>query len=45
MKVPDDPSKRLWCTTGYTYSAKLAEKAGVEKRKQIFEEIVLKEYQ
>jgi hypothetical protein len=45
MKVFDDPSERLWCTAGYSYSAELAEKAGKEKQKCTFEEIVLKDYQ
>src|SRR6267154_3458104 len=43
-KVLDDLSERLWCAARYTYSAELAEKAGVEKRKQTFEEIVPEEY-
>jgi hypothetical protein len=44
MKVLDDPSERLWCAAGYTYSAELAEKAGKEKRKRTFEEIVPRDY-
>ena len=40
----EDPSDRLWCTAGYTYSTELAEKAGEGKRKRTFEEIVPKEY-
>jgi hypothetical protein len=44
MKVLDDLSERLWCAAGYTYSAELAEKAGKEKQKQTFEEIVPKDY-
>jgi hypothetical protein len=43
-KVLDDPSERLWCTAGYTYSAELAEKAGEDKWKRTFEEIVPEEY-
>lgn len=43
-KVLDDPSERLWCAAGYTYSAELAEQAGKEKRKRTFEEIVPAEY-
>jgi hypothetical protein len=33
MKILDDQSERLWCAAGYTYSAKLAEKADQDKRK------------
>jgi hypothetical protein len=36
--------ERLWCAAGYTYSAELAEKAGREKRKWTFKEIVPEEY-
>jgi hypothetical protein len=43
-KVFNDPSERLWCAVGYSYSAELAEKAGKEKRKCTFEEIVPKDY-
>jgi hypothetical protein len=43
--VLNNCSERLWCAAGYTYSAELAEKAGKEKQKRTFEEIVLKEYQ
>jgi len=32
-EILDDTSERLWCAAGYTYSTKLAEKAGREKRK------------
>ena len=44
-KVLDDPSERLWCAAGFTYSTELAEKADKDKRKRTFEEIVPKEYQ
>jgi hypothetical protein len=44
IKVLDDCSEQLWCVAGYTYSAELAEKAGKEKRKRTFEEIVPSEY-
>jgi RNase H-like domain found in reverse transcriptase/Reverse transcriptase (RNA-dependent DNA polymerase)/Integrase zinc binding domain/Chromo (CHRromatin Organisation MOdifier) domain/Integrase core domain len=43
-KVLEDPSDRLWCAAGYTYSTELAEKAGKSKPKRTFEEIVPKEY-
>jgi hypothetical protein len=43
-KVLDDPSERLWCAAGYTYSTELAEKADRGKRKRTFEEIVPSEY-
>jgi hypothetical protein len=43
-KVFDDTSERLWCAAGYTYSAEMAEKAGQDKRKRTFEEIVPREY-
>jgi hypothetical protein len=42
--VLDDPSERLWCAAGYTYSAELAEQVGKDKRKRTFEEIVPEEY-
>jgi hypothetical protein len=42
--VLDDPSERLWCAAGFTYSTNLAEKAGEGKRKRTFEEIVPEEY-
>ena len=43
-KVLDDPSEKLWCAAGYTYSTELAEKANKEKPKRTFEEIVPEEY-
>jgi hypothetical protein len=43
-KILNDPSERLWCAAGYTYSAELAEKAGRDKRRRSFEEIVPREY-
>jgi hypothetical protein len=43
-RVLEDPSERLWCAAGFTYSTKLAERANKEKRKHTFEEIVPREY-
>jgi hypothetical protein len=43
-RVLEDPSERLWCAAGFTYSTELAERANKEKRKRTFEEIVPKEY-
>jgi hypothetical protein len=43
--VLEDPTERLWCAAGYTYSTELAEKAGEDKRKRTFEEIVPREFQ
>jgi len=34
----------LWCAADYTYSAKLAEQAGRDKRKWTFEEIIPADY-
>jgi hypothetical protein len=42
--ILEEPSDKPWCAAGYTYSAKLAAKAGEEKRKRTFEEIVPEEY-
>ena len=42
--VLEDPTGTLWCTAGYTYSTKLAEKATEQKPKRTFEEIVPEEY-
>ena len=39
-----DSLKWLWCAAGYTYSTKLAEKAGKAKQNRTFEEIVPEEY-
>ena len=43
-RILEDPSERLWCAAGFTYSTELAEKANREKPKRTFEEIVPKEY-
>ena len=43
-KVLEDPTERLWCAASYTYSTELAEKAGEDKRKHTFEEIVPREF-
>lgn len=42
--VLEDPSERLWCAAGFTYSTDLAEKASKAKPKRTFEEIVPEEY-
>jgi hypothetical protein len=34
----------LWCVAGFTYLTELAEQAGEQKRKRMFEEIVPEEY-
>ena len=43
-KVFEDPSERLWCAAGYTYSTELAEKASQGKPKKSFEDIVPEQY-
>jgi Retroviral aspartyl protease len=43
-KILEDPSERLWCVAGFTYSTELAEKANKEKPKRTFEEIVPEDY-
>ena len=43
-KILEDPSEKLWCAAGYTYSTELAEKASKAKPKRTFEEIVPEEY-
>ena len=43
-KVFEDPSERLWCAAGYTYSTELAEKASQGKPKRSFEDIVPEQY-
>ena len=40
----DDPLGMLWCVARFTYLTELAEQAGEQKRKQMFEEIVPEEY-
>jgi hypothetical protein len=42
--ILDDPLGMLWCVAGFTYLTELAEQAGEQKRKRMFEEIVPEEY-
>jgi hypothetical protein len=42
--ILENTSEEVWCAAGYTYSQKIAEEAGKEKRSRSFEEIVPEPY-
>ena len=42
--ILENTSEEVWCAAGYTYSQKIAEEAGKEKRSRTFEEIVPEPY-